>query len=59
MNTLWDWLHSWDRGGLESSKLEINSIPRIVILDKNAKIVYYRPRENLNLDTIRAIIEGN
>lgn len=54
-----DWLHSWDRGGLESSKLEINSIPRIVILDKNAKIVYYRPRENLNLDTIRAIIEGN
>lgn len=51
-----DWVHSLDRGSLLSGKLGINSVPSVLLLDRNGKIVYYKKGGRLNMEKIRAII---
>lgn len=51
-----DWIHSLDRGDLLSAKLGINSIPRVVLLNRNGVIVYYKGGGRLDLERIRAVI---
>ena len=51
-----DWIHSLDRGSRLSDKLGISSVPRVVLLDRNAKIVYNKRGGNLDMEKIRAIL---
>lgn len=51
-----DWVHSLDRGSLLSGKLGISSVPRVLLLDRNGKIVYYKKGGRLDMEKIRAII---
>ncbi|MNL31667.1 Thiol-disulfide oxidoreductase ResA [compost metagenome] len=51
-----DWIHSFDRGGILSSSLGFSSIPRIVLLDRNGSIVYYKKGGKLDMQKINAIL---
>ncbi|TYR32216.1 TlpA family protein disulfide reductase [Sphingobacterium phlebotomi] len=51
-----DWVHSLDRGSLLSGKLGISSVPSVLLLDRNGKIVYYKKGGRLDMEKIRAII---
>lgn len=54
-----DWIHSLDRGGLLSDSLGISSVPTLLLLDQNGKIVYYKNGGKLDVDRIRALVGGN
>ncbi|MQP29991.1 redoxin family protein [Sphingobacterium faecium] len=51
-----EWIHSFDRGGVLSSALGFNNIPRIVLLDRNGHIVYYKKGGRLDMQKINAIL---
>lgn len=51
-----DWTHSLDRGGLLSDALGVSSIPTVMLLDRNARIIYYKNGGDLDMEKIRAII---
>lgn len=51
-----DWIHSLDRGSLLSDSLGISSVPTLLLLNRNGKIVYYKNGGKLDIDRIRAII---
>lgn len=51
-----NWIHSWDRGGVLSESLGISSVPTVLLLDRNGKIVYYKNGGKLDLEEVRAII---
>lgn len=50
------WVHSFDRGGILSGSLGFTSIPRIVLLDRNGKIVYYKHGGRIDMQKINAIL---
>lgn len=54
-----DWIHSLDRGSSLSDSLGISSIPTLLLLDQDGKIVYYKNGGQLDMDRIRAIIREN
>ncbi|MFD2966524.1 TlpA family protein disulfide reductase [Sphingobacterium bambusae] len=51
-----NWTHSFDYGGIKSSSLGINSIPRVILLDRNGKILYYSTGGKLDRKKIYAIL---
>lgn len=51
------WDHSFDRGGVLSERLGITSIPRVVLLDRNGKILYYKTGGRLDVTKINAILK--
>ncbi|RZF60227.1 TlpA family protein disulfide reductase [Sphingobacterium corticibacterium] len=51
-----DWIHSLDRGSLLSGKLGINTIPRVVLLNRSGRIVYNKRGGRLDMEKIRAIL---
>jgi hypothetical protein len=51
-----NWGHSFDRGGILSGSLGFTSIPRIVLLDRNGKIVYYKHGGRIDMQKINAIL---
>ncbi|QIH35578.1 TlpA disulfide reductase family protein [Sphingobacterium sp. DR205] len=51
-----DWVHSLDRGAVLSGSLGVTSVPTVLLLDRNRKIVYYKNGGKLDVDRIRAII---
>lgn len=54
-----DWLHSLDRGAVLSGSLGISSVPTVLLVDRNGKIVYYRNGGKLDVDRIRSIVSNN
>ncbi len=53
-----NWTHVLDRGQLLSAKLGVESIPAVVILDRNRRIVYYHVGSTLDIDRIRKILRA-
>lgn len=51
-----DWLHSLDRGAVLSGSLGISSVPTVLLVDRNGKIVYYKNGGKLDVDRIRSIV---
>jgi len=51
-----DWVHSLDKGAVLSSSLGINSVPTVLLVDRNGKIVYYKNGGKLDVDKIRSIV---
>jgi len=51
-----DWVHSLDRGGTRSASLGISSIPAVLLLDPDGKIVYYKNGGKLDIEKIGAIV---
>ncbi|AIM37975.1 hypothetical protein KO02_15735 [Sphingobacterium sp. ML3W] len=54
-----DWVHSLDRSSSLSDSLGISSIPTLLLVDQNGKIVYYKNGGKLDMDRIRAIVRAN
>ena len=51
-----NWVHGFDRGGILSNSIGFTSIPRLVLLDQNGKIVYYKTGGRIDMEKINAIL---
>lgn len=51
-----NWTHSFDRGGLLSESLGISSIPTVMLVGQDGKILYYKNGGKLDLGEIRRIV---